>query len=56
MQEKHLNSKMELEKFFCTNRTKKLACVVILIFNKIDFQLKLKDGEGHFLPTKGIIH
>jgi len=43
---------------FQANGQKKQAVLVLLISNKIDFQLKVikKDKEGHFIFNKGKIH
>jgi hypothetical protein len=40
------------------NRPKKQAGVASIIFNEVDFQLKLikKDREGHFIHCKGKIY
>ena len=46
------------KKIFQSNAPNEQVGVVILISNKIDFKPKLikRDGEGHFMLTKGKIH
>jgi hypothetical protein len=57
-QRQTLPQSKRLEKFFRANGPKKQAGVVILIYNKIDFQPKVppKNNEVHFLLLKGKIY
>ena len=52
----HIQTKSEgLEKIFHSNGDQKKAGVVILLSDKIDFQIKAvkRDKEGHYIMIKG---